>query len=175
MTDFQTSEDDILLDRAGTSLKIDYKLGPHASLFTNILYNNFRDRMAQHKQRLRRQNGTAVSPDDLVTILTNGRFDYDPDRANWLSEDPTTRFAATDASEITRQRIYMDVGTMDEFGFARHYANLVDVNLHYNTEWTADPNLDHDSIQSGKSYGQFKHAHLTVLREQASKRKRTKA
>jgi hypothetical protein len=77
MTDFQTSEDDILLDRAGTSLKVDYKLSPSASLFTNVMYNNFRDRMAQHKQRLRRQNGTATSPDDLVTILTNGRFDYE--------------------------------------------------------------------------------------------------
>ena len=57
----------------------------------------------------------------------NGQFDYDPDRATWLSEDPTTRLAGTDSSEITRQRIYMDVGTMDEFGFAQHYANLVEV------------------------------------------------
>ena len=57
----------------------------------------------------------------------NGQFDYDPDRDSWLEEDPTSRLVGTDASEITRQRIYMDVGTEDEFAFGRHYDNLVDV------------------------------------------------
>ncbi|HZR83817.1 MAG TPA: alpha/beta hydrolase-fold protein [Candidatus Binatia bacterium] len=57
----------------------------------------------------------------------NGGFDVDPDRARWLSEDPLTRLAARDAAAIQAQRIYMDVGTADEFGFARHYANLVSV------------------------------------------------
>ena len=51
----------------------------------------------------------------------NGTFDYDPDRDSWLEEDPTSRMVGTAASEITRQRIYMDVGTEDEFGFAQHY------------------------------------------------------
>ena len=55
----------------------------------------------------------------------NGTFDYDPDRANWLDEDPLTRLAARSADEITTQRIYMDVGTLDEFGFARHYDHMV--------------------------------------------------
>lgn len=57
----------------------------------------------------------------------NGQFDYDPDRANVLAEDPTTRLAATSAADIATQRLYMDVGTRDEFGFARHYDNLVRV------------------------------------------------
>lgn len=57
----------------------------------------------------------------------NGIFDYDPDRDSWLEEDPTSRLAATPSEEITRQRIYMDVGTEDEFGFAVHYTNLVEV------------------------------------------------
>jgi Putative esterase len=57
----------------------------------------------------------------------NGIFDYDPDRAHWLAEDPLTRLAARSAGEIATQRIYMDVGTEDEFGFARHYAHLVDL------------------------------------------------
>ena len=55
----------------------------------------------------------------------NGQFDYDPDRAAWLSEDPLTRLAGRSASDDARQRIYMDVGTQDEFGFARHYDNFV--------------------------------------------------
>ena len=55
----------------------------------------------------------------------NGQFDYDPDRATWLAEDPLTRLAAESADDIARQRIYMDVGTQDEFGFARHYDNFV--------------------------------------------------
>ena len=55
----------------------------------------------------------------------NGQFDYDPDRAAWLAEDPLSRLAARSAGDIARQRLYMDVGTEDEFGFARHYDNFV--------------------------------------------------
>ena len=55
----------------------------------------------------------------------NGIFDYDPDREHVLAEDPTSRLAATSAADIATQRIYMDVGIKDEFGFARHYDNLV--------------------------------------------------
>jgi len=55
----------------------------------------------------------------------NGRFDYDPDRAKWLAEDPLTRLEARSAAEIATQRIYMDVGTEDEFGFEAHYDNFV--------------------------------------------------
>ncbi len=55
----------------------------------------------------------------------NNAFDVDPDRARWLAEDPLTRLASRTAEQIARQRIYMDVGTQDEFGFAAHYANLV--------------------------------------------------
>jgi len=57
----------------------------------------------------------------------NGQFDYDPDRAHFLAEDPTSRIAADDVTGITSQRLYMDVGIKDEFGFARHYDNLVAV------------------------------------------------
>lgn len=55
----------------------------------------------------------------------NGMFDYDPDRAGWLAEDPLTRLAGRGADEIARQSIYMDVGLQDEFEFAQHYENFV--------------------------------------------------
>lgn len=55
----------------------------------------------------------------------NGTFDYDPDRAQWLAEDPLTRLDARSGDAIATQRIYMDVGTKDEFGFARHYDHMV--------------------------------------------------
>lgn len=55
----------------------------------------------------------------------NATFDYDPDRATWIDEDPFSRLAARDAAAIATQRMYMDVGTRDEFGFARHYENLI--------------------------------------------------
>ena len=55
----------------------------------------------------------------------NGQFDYDPDRATWQAEDPLGRLAARSAADVSQQRIYMDVGTEDEFGFARHYDNFV--------------------------------------------------
>ncbi len=55
----------------------------------------------------------------------NGQFDYDPDRVHFLAEDPTSRLAAQSATDIATQRIYMDVGIKDEFGFARHYDTLV--------------------------------------------------
>ena len=55
----------------------------------------------------------------------NGRFDYDPDRANWLAEDPLTRLEVRSKTDIGTQRIYMDVGTQDQFGFGKHYDNFV--------------------------------------------------
>jgi len=55
----------------------------------------------------------------------NGKFDYDPDRANWLAEDPLTRLQARPVADISAQRIYMDVGTQDQFGFGKHYDNFV--------------------------------------------------
>lgn len=55
----------------------------------------------------------------------NGRFDEDPDRANWIAEDPLSRLRARSASDIQTQRIYMDVGSKDEFGFSTHYDHMV--------------------------------------------------
>jgi hypothetical protein len=55
----------------------------------------------------------------------NGRFDYDPDRANWLAEDPLTRLEGRSVADISTQRIYMDVGTQDQFGFGKHYDNFI--------------------------------------------------
>jgi hypothetical protein len=57
----------------------------------------------------------------------NAVFDRDPDIARWLAEDPRTRVAEISAADIQRQRIYMDVGSDDELGFARHYANVLNV------------------------------------------------
>ncbi|HEX7410396.1 MAG TPA: hypothetical protein VF515_22480, partial [Candidatus Binatia bacterium] len=50
---------------------------------------------------------------------------YDPDRANWLAEDPLTRLEGRSAADISTQRIYMDVGTEDQFGFGKHYDNFI--------------------------------------------------
>jgi len=56
----------------------------------------------------------------------NGVFDYDPDRARWIEQDPLSRIEALPTAAIAAQRIYMDVGVDDEFGFAAHYENFVD-------------------------------------------------
>jgi hypothetical protein len=56
----------------------------------------------------------------------NGTFDADPDVASWLAEDPTARIESG-AADVAQQRLYLDVGTNDEFGFAQHYDNLVSV------------------------------------------------
>jgi hypothetical protein len=57
----------------------------------------------------------------------NGAFDEDPDRVRWAAEDPSRRLAMAAPEAVASQRIYLDVGTRDEFGFARHYDNLVAV------------------------------------------------
>jgi len=77
MTDFQLAEDEIRLERTGVSARADYRLGSSATVFLGVMYNNFRDIMDQHKQRVRRSNGTAVSTDDVITVLTNGQFEYE--------------------------------------------------------------------------------------------------
>lgn len=46
---FQTTEDDILLDRTGAGGKVHFKLNSSTTLFFNFLYNDFNDEMTQHK------------------------------------------------------------------------------------------------------------------------------
>lgn len=55
----------------------------------------------------------------------SGEFEYDPDRARWIAEDPYSRLAAQTAAQIGRQRLYLEVGDDDEFGLAAHYDRLV--------------------------------------------------
>ncbi len=55
----------------------------------------------------------------------NGQFDYDPDRATFIAQDPLTRLNGRSAADISTQRIYMDVGERDEFGFSKHYDHVV--------------------------------------------------
>ncbi len=55
----------------------------------------------------------------------NGAFDRDPDVARWLAADPASRLRGRTAEQVASQRIYLDVGTGDEFGFARHYEAFV--------------------------------------------------
>jgi hypothetical protein len=50
------------------------------------------------------------------------------------------------------------------------YKNYVDVGLHYNTQWTADPNLTQQSSMGDKSYSVVQAAHLTVLGAEANLR-----
>jgi len=78
MNDFQTSEDDIQLDRVGLGLKVDFKLNDTTSLFFNSLYNNFDDNMTQHKQRVRSTNrAQVVELTELVTAYNNGQYEYE--------------------------------------------------------------------------------------------------
>jgi hypothetical protein len=48
------------------------------------------------------------------------------------------------------------------------YKKYVDVGLHYNTQWTADPNLTQQSTLGAKSYTVLKAAHLTVVGAEAN-------
>jgi hypothetical protein len=47
------------------------------------------------------------------------------------------------------------------------YKKYVDVGVHYNTEWTADPNLTQQTSVGDKSYAAVQQAHLTVLGAEA--------
>lgn len=50
------------------------------------------------------------------------------------------------------------------------YKKFFDVGLHYNTMWTADPNLAPGMVVGDKSYSSFNVAHLTVLGAEANVR-----
>jgi hypothetical protein len=43
------------------------------------------------------------------------------------------------------------------------FKKYVDIGIHYNTQWLADPNLFQQSMPGPKSYGAAKQSHLTVL------------
>ena len=50
------------------------------------------------------------------------------------------------------------------------YEKIADLAVHYNTEWTADPNLWQDGMMDPKSYSAVQQAHLTVLGGEANLR-----
>ena len=50
------------------------------------------------------------------------------------------------------------------------YKKNVDAGIHFNTQWTSDPNLAPGSVPDGKSYQAFKVAHLTVVGAEATLR-----
>jgi hypothetical protein len=48
------------------------------------------------------------------------------------------------------------------------YKKYLDVGIHYNTQWTADPNVWSQSMPGGKSFTNAAQAHLTVLGAEAT-------
>jgi hypothetical protein len=48
------------------------------------------------------------------------------------------------------------------------YKNYLDISFHYNTEWTADPNLEQQNTPDPKSYQAAELAHLTVAGMEAN-------
>jgi len=59
-----------------------------------------------------------------MVVFADGRFDYDPDRANWLAKDPLTRLEGCSAADISTQRIYMDVSFTSSVVTAKRRATL---------------------------------------------------
>ena len=127
MTDAQLAEDEIRLERAGTGVRADYRLNPSASVFVSAMYNNFRDIMDQHKQRIRRQNGTSVSPDDLVTIQTNGRFDYEMESR--VRTVKSLRLQAGGKANLRDFQVDFDAAHAPSTGFEKRE----DLDLRFNT------------------------------------------
>jgi hypothetical protein len=48
------------------------------------------------------------------------------------------------------------------------YKKNLDIGLHYNTQWTADPNLTQQTTPGDKSYGAAQDAHLTTIGAEAN-------
>ena len=75
INNFQTTEDDILLDRLGLGGKLHFKLNPSTTLFLNVLYNDFNDEMSQHKFIL--ANTNAVGTPTFEQQELRGRVDFE--------------------------------------------------------------------------------------------------
>jgi TonB-dependent receptor len=73
--DFQTTEDDILLDRLGIGGKIHFKLNASTTLFLNLLYNDFNDEMSQHKFRVGNVKPVGTATETVQDI--NVRSEYE--------------------------------------------------------------------------------------------------
>lgn len=72
---FQTTEDDILLDRLGIGGKLHFKLNPSTTLFLNVLYNDFNDEMSQHKFILGNTNVVGTASFEQQDL--RGRVDFE--------------------------------------------------------------------------------------------------
>ena len=75
INNFQTTEDDILLDRLGLGGKLHFKLNPSTTLFLNVLYNDFNDEMSQHKFIL--ANTNVVGTPSFEQQELRGRVDFE--------------------------------------------------------------------------------------------------
>jgi hypothetical protein len=89
-----------------------------------------------------------VTPDLTVTVVQG--FGTGRDGSFSLLAPPL--YAATTG---------LDLLTYENVELA--YKDYVDVGLHYNTEWTADPNLAQQTMPGPKSYAAVQAAHLTVV------------
>jgi hypothetical protein len=57
----------------------------------------------------------------------NGRFDFNPNRSNYMTSDPLTSAEDLPLDTLQGLNIYLDAGTKDEFQFNIHTDNLVKV------------------------------------------------
>jgi hypothetical protein len=92
---------------------------------------------------------TVPLPSELTVALVQGFGTNRDGSFNYLA--PPFYGAITGLDLITWENIQLT------------YKRLVDVGLHYNTEWTRDPNLTQQSVPGDKSYMAAALAHLTVV------------
>jgi hypothetical protein len=98
---------------------------------------------------------TVPFSDDITAVLTEGFGTARDGSFNYLA--PPYYGAIVGLDLLTWENVQLS------------YKNNVDVSLHYNTEWTEDPNLTTQTT-AGKSFSDAKLAHLTVVGGEANLR-----
>ncbi|HTV17707.1 MAG TPA: hypothetical protein VMG12_03525 [Polyangiaceae bacterium] len=94
-----------------------------------------------------------VNPDVTLSLIEgfgtgrDGSFNYGA---------PPFYGAITGLDLLTWENVELSVG------------DLLDVGLHYNAQWTLDPNLAQQTVPGDKSYGQVEAAHMTTLGAEAT-------
>ncbi|HTO05263.1 MAG TPA: TonB-dependent receptor, partial [Opitutus sp.] len=129
--DFQTTEDDILLDRLGLGGKLTFKLSPNTTLFVSALYNDFNDEMSQHKFRLGDTDLVGTATDTVQDLKARSEYEM----------ETRTRTVTTGMLQIGGRTDWRDYAMDYDLSHSKSYATDARKNLsirHQNVTFRID-------------------------------------
>jgi iron complex outermembrane receptor protein len=159
---FQTSEDDITLDRLGVGGKIHFKLSSSTTLFFNFLYNDFNDEMTQHKFIFGNNGTNRVGTDTYEKQTFRDRLDYELEARTRTAE--TSMFQIGGRTQKGDWDIDYDFSTSSSYATDKRVIMLMRFsNITYELDRTNSIYFPSITQTAGADIGDYKNGSLNNL------------